>query len=207
MGKAGSRVSCGIGCIIVLAIAGVLIWLLAKHRYPSFYVDQFSVFSRQETTNSLKNYTVHYDLWIKNNLQPNDNLGIYYDALNVTFYYKSDVNSFPIKIGDATFSPFYIRRYRSTHRAGSFDARGVKLENSTAPPVIFRVELSTAVRYRKPLWKGKRHRMVVGADFKVNDQGSLINKEVKLKSNAKRNGKVRLELMGILGILVFILSL
>ncbi|XP_021758799.1 protein NDR1-like [Chenopodium quinoa] len=207
MGKAGSRICGGIGCIIVLAIAGVLIWLLVKHRYPSFYVDQFSVFSRQETTNSLKNYTVHYDLRIKNNRHPNDNLGIYYDALNVTFYYKQDVNSFPIKIGDATFSPFYIRRYRSTHRAGSFDARGVKLENGTASPVIFRVELSTAVRYRKPLWKGKRHRMVVGADFKVNDQGSLINKEVKLKSNAKRNGKVRLELMGILGILVFILSL
>ncbi|XP_021758591.1 protein NDR1-like [Chenopodium quinoa] len=180
MGKAGSRVCRGISLIIVLAIAGVLIWFLVKLYNPRFYLDQFSVFSRQETTSSHNNnYTIQYDLWIRNNYIHNDDLGIYYDALNVTFYYKPDVNSFPIKIGDATFSPFYIHRSRSTHRAGSFVTRGVKLENDTASPVIFRVELSTAVRYRKPLLKTKRHRMKVGADFEVNDQGTMINKEVK----------------------------
>ncbi|KNA23693.1 hypothetical protein SOVF_022820 [Spinacia oleracea] len=199
------RGCCG-ACIIPLAGIGVLIWILVSSKLPSFYVDQFSVFSRQENTNSsVHNYTIHYDLRIRNS-RNNDNMGIYYDALNITFYYKPIVNGFPVEIGDATFSPFYLRRYRGTNRVGSIETRGVRWENNMTPPAIFRVELLTAVRYRKPLWKGKRHRLMIGADLKVNDQGNLVNRGVKLKSNARRNDKLRFELVGILVIIIFIIS-
>lgn len=69
-------------------------------------------------------------------------------------------------------------------------------------PVVFRVELATAVRYKNTFWKTKRHRLVVGADLEVNERGSLVkgkdNKGIKLSSKAVNNTKGYFQLMAIL---------
>lgn len=47
--------------------------------------------------------------------------------------------------------------------------------------------LATAIRYKMVLWTTKRHRLVVGTDLQVNDNGNLIkakkNKGIKLISS------------------------
>lgn len=74
------------------------------------------------------------------------------------------------------------------------------------------MELATAVRFKIIFWKTKRHRLVVGADLQVNDQGSLVkrkkNKGIKLSSQAAAKFKVKswFHLVGILGIFAFIHS-
>ncbi|KMS98510.1 hypothetical protein BVRB_4g092030 [Beta vulgaris subsp. vulgaris] len=185
------------GCIFSLGLCALSLWLLLYHKTPTCSIEEFDVFALKEITTN--NKTIHYDVKLKNRII---NKGIYYDALNVTFYDKNDI------IGNVNFSPFYQGHHKGTHRVGNIDARGVHWENDTAT-AIFRVELATVVRYKHLLWKSKRHRLVLGADLKVNDQGSLVkrkgNKGIKLSSGAgKINNKGRFELLGILGILVFI---
>lgn len=50
---------------------------------------------------------------------------------------------------------------------------------------VFRVDLATAVRFKILFWKTKRHGLVVGADFDVNDVGMKVTKKgTRLKSGA-----------------------
>ncbi|XP_021856453.2 protein NDR1-like [Spinacia oleracea] len=192
---------------IILTIIGLCIWFAIRPRIPICTIEEFTVFNIQQTVNSTYNNTIYYDLKVKN--RNTDDVGIYYDTLNVTFYYKRNIDSFPVEIGDATFSPFYLRRSRSTHRVGSIGSIGINWERETTPrlpPVMFRVELLTTLRYRKPFWKSKRYHLLVGADLKVNGKGVLVNRGVKLRSKAGRNNMISFWWVAMLGILIFMLS-
>ncbi|KAL2943842.1 Protein NDR1 [Bienertia sinuspersici] len=196
------------GCIFSLGALALCLWLLFVTTKPTCSIEEFDVFALTKTIPSSSptghNNTIYYDLKLKNR---NFNKGIYYDTLNLTFYYKPNlVNDFPI--GNATFTPFYQGHRKSTHRFGDIEAKGVKWEHITKL-AIFRVELATSVRYKHLLWKTKRRRFMVGADLKVNDEGSLVKvkgkKGIKLTSNAK-NDIGHFQVLGILGILLFIHS-
>ncbi|KAL9232377.1 hypothetical protein vseg_007496 [Gypsophila vaccaria] len=194
----GAQGCCSCSCLLSTTISAIFIWLAFRILSPTCSIEEFDVFTLQKPAN---NNTIHYDLKLKNR---NFNKGIYYDALNLTFYYKPSIQSF--LIGNVTIEPFYQGYGKSTHRVGDFDPKGVKLENVDSG-TIFSVELATKVRYKSPLWKTKRHNLVVEADLKVNGQGSLIkgkgNKGIKLSSTAGRSvGSFGVG--GILGILVFI---
>ncbi|XP_021755507.1 protein NDR1-like [Chenopodium quinoa] len=197
------------GVITTVAISAILFWfLIIRTSKPVCSIEEFDIFSLTNSTNNVihhnntshYNNTISYDLKLNNK---NHNKGIFYDAVDVTFYYKSKSYS----IRNDTFPPFYQGRLKSTHRYGKFDVRGVKWENETAP-VMFKVELKTAVRFKNTIWKTHRHQVVVEADLKVNSEGSLIkgkgNKGIVLRSKAEKN-KGRYELVGILGILIFII--
>lgn len=177
---------------------------------PEITLEDFTVFALKqntgialkESTNSTQyNNTIHFDLKLRNL----DKESMDYDALNLTFYYKTNLSSFPI--GNATFRAFYQRRYGSDHRVGNIEVRGVKWENVTAA-VIFRVELATGVRYQvNTFFKSRRVRFVIGADLRINDEGSLVNKGVELTSKAGRNIIGSFEMVGmLLGILFFLHS-
>lgn len=68
---------------------------------------------------------------------------------------------------------------------------------------LFRVELTTAVRYKIIFWKTKRHRLVVGADLQVNDDGSLVKRKKKKGIKLSSGGAKMKASLGILGVLVF----
>lgn len=196
------------GFVTSVAISAILFWLLLiRTSKPTCSIEEFDVFGLKGKTNNATHpsNTIHYlyDLKLRNK---NINKGIYYDALNVTFYYNPNSNSSPI--GNATFVPFYQGRRKSAHRVGNIEVREVKWGHDDAPE-MFRVELATAVRYKNTFWKTKRHRLVVGANFKVNEHGNLVkrkgNKGIKLSSKARMNKTGRFQIVSMLGILIFIL--
>ncbi|XP_057540428.1 protein NDR1-like [Amaranthus tricolor] len=183
------------------------LWFVFSSKSPKCSIQEFKLLlplkSNQTTTkisiSSPLNNTIHYDLKLKNR---NFNKGIYYDALNLTFFYKSNLNGINLPIGNTTFSPFYQGRSKATHRLGNITSTAT----TTTSNVAFRVEMATAIRCKGTLWKSKRHRFVVGVDFKVNDEGVLVkgndNKGIVLSSSSRKNGigKGVLGVMGILGI-------
>lgn len=204
--------SCGRCCcsfIFTSGLTALFLWLSLRSSSPTCSIEQFDAFALNKTSNSTTqtkttNHSLFYDLKLKNR---NKDMGVYYDALNLTFYYASK------PIGNTTYPAFYQGHQKDTNRIGSFDAtRGVNWENATAAvstngSAVFRVELATAVRYKIIFWKTKRHRLVVAADLHVNDQGSLVkrkkNKGIKLSSGAAKIVGC-LHFVGILGISVFI---
>jgi len=197
---------CCCSFIFTSCLTALFLWLSLRTSSPTCSIEQFDASALNKTANSTtkNNHTLHYDLKLKNT---NKDMGVYYDALNLTFYYASK------PIGNATYPAFYQGHHKFTDRIGSFDAtRGLNWENATTAvsangSAVFRVELATAVRYKIIFWKTKRHRLVVAADLRVNDQGSLVkrkkNKGITLSSGAARI-KGCFDLMGILGILAFV---
>ncbi|KMS98513.1 hypothetical protein BVRB_4g092060 [Beta vulgaris subsp. vulgaris] len=126
-----------------LITIGVLLWLLIKPSIPKCYIEEFDVFALRENTNSTHlNNTIYYNLKLKNR---NTDKGVYYDTINLNFYYKPNEYT-SLAIGNSTFTPFYQGKYKSTHRVGNIEPRGVRWGNATASTVMFRVELVTAVR-------------------------------------------------------------
>ncbi|CAO2833496.1 unnamed protein product [Amaranthus hypochondriacus] len=195
---------------ISLGISIFFLWFLISSKSPKCSIEEFNLLlplkSNQTTTkisisNPLNN-TIHYDLKLKNR---NFNKGIYYDALNLTFFYKSNLNGINLPIGNTIFSPFYQGRSKATHRVGNITTTATTATITTSK-MGFRVEMATAIRYKGTLWKSKRHRLVVGVDLKVNDEGILVkgndNKGIVLKSSSRKNGigKGVFGVMGILGI-------
>ncbi|XP_021758800.1 protein NDR1-like [Chenopodium quinoa] len=199
------------GSCVSLAITAILIWLFQfKTSTPTLSIEQFDAFALEGVTNNTtrNNNTIHYDLKLKNK-GSNVNKGIYYDTLDLTFYYKPNFNG--VLIGNVSFAPFYQGHGKATHRVGDIVPRGVRWENHTVP-AVFRLELATAVRYKSMFWKTKRHHLAMGVDLEVNEQGSLVkgkdNKGIKLiSSKGEKNNKGRLEVVGLLSILIFIHSL
>ncbi|CAO2833497.1 unnamed protein product [Amaranthus hypochondriacus] len=194
------------GCIFSLTITIILLVIFLKHSNPTISIEEFDVYTLKTTkiSSSLNhNDTIHYDLKLKN---PNINNGIYFDTLNLTFYYKVDnINNIPI--GKAIFSPFYLGHKEVARRVGKILPRVVKW-NHVKPPLMFRVELVTMMRYKSSIWKKKSH-LVVGANLEVDDHGSLVkgkhNKGVVLKSKGTRNSNGQFGFVCmLLGILVFI---
>ncbi|KAJ8420138.1 hypothetical protein Cgig2_033912 [Carnegiea gigantea] len=187
---------CCCSFIFTAGLTALFLWLSLRPSSPTCSIEQFDAFALNKTSNSTTqtktktkttNHTLYYDLKLKNR---NKDMGVYYDALNLTFYYASR------PIGNATYPAFYQGHQKDTHRIGSFDAtRGVNWENATAVvstngSAVFRVELATAVRYKIIFWKTKQHRLVMAADLHVNDQGSLVkgkkNKGITLSSGAAK---------------------
>ncbi|XP_021755853.1 uncharacterized protein LOC110721036 [Chenopodium quinoa] len=202
-----------LGLIATTVVVCLLLQPTATNAFmvPSTYMEEFTVFAIKEnsTTNSSRHNTIHFELWFNNRERKK---GVYYDALNLTFYYKPNDNiSSLIPIGNATIKSFYQRSDGSDWRRGDFEVRGVKWESITASPVIFRVELVTMLRHDKMFFrKSKRERYEVGADLKVNDQGDLMIKKwtifkwgIELTSSVGRNYMGSVQLIGMFVLFVF----
>ncbi|KAK9689101.1 hypothetical protein RND81_09G035400 [Saponaria officinalis] len=185
----GGCCKCIFSFTITLALTALFLWLSLRPSNPTFSINQFYVFTLNNNTNN--NHTIFYDLKLNNN---NNDKGIYYDALNLTFYYKfSNFSYYPI--GSGNYTGFYQGHGKHTDRVGVVVMRSgvvVKWENdvfetvSKNGVVVFRVEVVTAVRFRIVFWKTKRRRFEVGSDLRVDDHGGLIkrkkNKGIKLSN-------------------------
>ncbi|KAL9236356.1 hypothetical protein vseg_011037 [Gypsophila vaccaria] len=171
--KACSTCGCMISTVIAAIFIGLAFWIIK----PKCTIDEFDIFTLHGSNQST---VIHYDIKFQNR---NFNKGIYYDAINVTFYYKRSPHDRTLLIGNDNINPFYQGYWKSTHRVRGVEARGVKLENGapTNGKAVFRVELETRVRYKSPLWRSKQRSLDVGADLKVDSRGSLIKNKGKGK--------------------------
>lgn len=205
---------CGCCCRLIFTsgLTTLFLWLSLRVNSPTCSIENFTVFALNKTANSSiisnnnnNNHTIRYDLKLNN--KDNKDKGIYYDTLNLTFYYK--LNQTSVLLGNATFKNFYQGHGKKTHRIATIDGgKGVKWENDTATTASFRVELNTSVRYKILFWKTKRHRLDLSAVLLVDETGSLIKRKkkgIKFTSKAWNSSGCNVMVLGILGFLSFIL--
>ncbi|KNA16378.1 hypothetical protein SOVF_089620 [Spinacia oleracea] len=203
----GGCCRCCFSFIFTSGLTALFLWLNLKTTNPTCSIENFDVFTLNKTANTTfrNNHTIRYDLKLNN--KENKDKGIYYDTLNLTFYYKPNLSF--VTLGNATFNPFYQGHGKNTHRISVIDARGVKWENATATMAEFRVEMNTSVRFKIIFWKTKRHRLDLHADLLVNEQGILVKKKkkkgIKFKSGVWNSKVCNFYLLGILGIFTYIL--
>ncbi|GAB4846195.1 hypothetical protein Ancab_025193 [Ancistrocladus abbreviatus] len=176
---------CCCSFIVTAGFAALFMWLTLRPSKPTCSIEHFDVFALNKTATSARNNTIYFDLTLKNN---NKDEGVYYDTLNLTFYYKPNL-TFPL--ANYTFSGFRQGHQKHAQRVGTVEAGGSNWQGLASSAVkvngtaVFKVDLKTAVRYKIIFWKTKRHKLALGADLQVNAEGSLVRsrkKGVKLTS-------------------------
>ncbi|KAL8166932.1 hypothetical protein V2J09_008431 [Rumex salicifolius] len=178
---------------LTCGITALFLWLALRPNRPTLSIEQFDVFALNSTSNrstnasiAASNRTIFFDLKLKNR---NKDKGVFYDALSLKFSYAPNLR-FPV--ANATFPAFYQGHEHSAQRPLAVEATSGNWMTAAAEAVgvngsaVFRVDLTTAVRYKVVFWKMKRKRLVLGAELAVNGQGKLVRgkKGVRLTSGA-----------------------
>ncbi|KAJ9153717.1 hypothetical protein P3X46_027130 [Hevea brasiliensis] len=186
--------------IFTLGLAALFMWLSLRPSKPKCLLQQFYIPALNKTLNPPGNTTLFFQLRLENT---NKDKGVYYDPVNVTFFDSPNKTHF---IGNFTIPNFYQGHKKKATKNGSFNARGLDWEavslavsNGSA---VFRVDMATSVRYKIMAWQTKRHRILVGANVIISNQGTLVNpkKGIKLSSNAEMIGSSVGNIIGILSL-------
>lgn len=180
----GGCCRCCCSFIFTLGLTALFMWLSLRTDNPTCYIQYFYLPGLNTTLKNSTNNTLVIELKLENG---NKDKGIYYDAINLTFY------DFPNKshlMGNYTIPGFYQGHKKKATRLETVDLNKTLLSKATYPngTAKFRVDLATAVRFKIMAWKTKRHKLDVGSDVGVNDQGSkTYEKKIKLRSGASEH--------------------
>ncbi|XAR65609.1 hypothetical protein NMG60_11009777 [Bertholletia excelsa] len=156
-----SKVICTIflGFLFFLAIIAFILWLALRPHRPRIHIRDFSI-SGLANQNGYMNTTVMFNITA---LNPNQNIGIYYDAMQVNLEYNSQT------IGTAKLLyPFFERPHNMTVLYGVFtrEMLAVKKEHwkqfladRDRGPVAFQLKITSVIRFKLFSWRSKRHKM------------------------------------------------
>ncbi|XP_076893237.1 protein NDR1-like [Bidens hawaiensis] len=180
--------SSGTGCFrccfsftLTLGLTSLFMWLSLRTSNPILSIQDVYIPALNKTLNSTSYQQIYLDLKLDNT---NKDKGVHYDPLNITLQYYLNNNGTRITVSNYTLGGFYQGHNKKARRKNWTEMYGVPWEDA-ANGGVFRVDLTTAIRFKIVFWKTKRKRLVVGADFEVNDVGKKKQyKGTRLKSGA-----------------------
>ncbi|KAE8681039.1 trafficking protein particle complex subunit 3-like [Hibiscus syriacus] len=172
------------GCcrfVFTLGLTALFMWLSLRTSNPKCSIEKFYLPSLNKTLNTPNDTTLNLTLKLSN---PNKDKGIKYDPVNVTVF---DYSNRSHVIGNVLVPAFYQGHKKNAKKDGTGTANTTVALQAVADngTGVFRVDLSTSVKFKIMFWYTKRHRIRVGADVTVNASGIKVNKKgIKLKSMA-----------------------
>lgn len=207
----GGCCRCMFSFIFTTGLTALFMWLSLRGSNPKCSIQNFYVPALNLSANSTvrsSNHSIYFDLKLDNGMKDK---GVRYDDLNLTFYYSPNNTGYNnLPIGNYTISRFYQGHGKDTHRKALVETRGVPWANASKAvsngTVVFRLDLSTKVRYKILFWYSKKHKLMVGANVNVNATGQKVNKKgIKLKSAAAAELRVsRLSPIGFFVVFCFL---
>jgi hypothetical protein len=178
-------------------------WLSLRTDNPTCSIQYFYLPILNKTLNTTTNTTLFFQLKLDNG---NKDKGIYYDPVNLTFYDNPNRSHV---MGNHTIPGFYQGHKKKAKKDGALEVNTTLVTKAAYPngTAYFRVDLATAVRFKIMAWKTKRHKLMVGADVEVTDQGNgkVYKKGIKLKSGAPQNKPYCVLLGALVSFLVLVL--
>ncbi|KAG2684225.1 hypothetical protein I3843_10G065800 [Carya illinoinensis] len=167
-----SKLVCAIflAFLLVVGLITFVLWVSLRPHRPRFHIHEFSV---PEAT---YNPRMSFNVTIRN---PNVNIGIYYDSMNGTVYYKDT------KFGwKQLLLPFYQKPKNTTVVADELSGsaltvdgqRWTELKNElrVAGMVLLRLEITSNIRFKISTWQTKRHHAHATCDVSVGTNGVLL---------------------------------
>ncbi|WKA12399.1 hypothetical protein VitviT2T_029784 [Vitis vinifera] len=194
--SAGGCCRCCCSFIFTLGLTALFMWLSLRTSNPTCSIQYFYAPSLNRTLNTT-NSSLYFDLKLDNG---NKDKGIYYDPINLTFYYGFTPN---FSVGNLTVPAFYQGHKKNARRRMLVQTPSVPWpEARTNGTVWFRMDLQTKVRFKILFWNTKREKISVSAPVEVNatDGKKIHKKGIKLKSGAPERWRNRAP-VGLLGIL------
>ncbi|XP_068644599.1 NDR1/HIN1-like protein 26 [Aristolochia californica] len=171
-----SKVICSIflTLLLIVGIISFVLWLSLRPHRPRFRVESFSFTALTQET-GFQNAEITFDVTDRNS---NQNVGIYYDGMEGTVYYKDKaIGATPLLF------PFYQPPKNTTKVHGVLNGTSVAVNDQlwtqfmadrAAGNVGFRLELSMAIRFKISTWDSKRHRMHASCELGVGVDGQIL---------------------------------
>lgn len=199
----GGCCRCCCSFIFTLGLTALFMWLSLRTDNPTCSIQYFYLPILNKTLNATTNKTLFFQLKLDNG---NKDKGIYYDPVNLTFYDNPNRSHV---MGNHTIPGFYQGHKKKAKKDGALEVNTTLVTKAAYPngTAYFRVDLATAVRFKIMAWKTKRHKLMVGADVEVTDQGNgkVYKKGIKLKSGAPQNKPYCVLLGALVSFLVLVL--
>lgn len=158
---------CCFSFILTCGLTALFLWLSLRADEPKLYVKEFYVPALNNTLNSTSR-NISFTLELENG---NKDKGIRYDDVYVTFGIFLDRNTTRL-IGNTTYPGFYQGHKKDAKKlvvVQAFDS--INRTKTVDGKVYFRVNFTTAIKYKIMLWYTKRHHLWGGANVEVNDFG------------------------------------
>nr|XP_043627113.1 NDR1/HIN1-like protein 26 [Erigeron canadensis] len=172
-----SKLICSIflSLLFIVGLIMFILWLSLRPHRPRFYINEFSMASLAQD-GGFASAQAAYNVTARN---PNLNIGIYYDAMQLTLYYQNqNIGAMPI------MSPFY-QSPKNTTILDSVLARPALVVDEARwaqfvadkirGQVLFRLEVASSIKFKVATWESKRHKIHANCDIGVGPDGLLLS--------------------------------
>ncbi|KAL0321158.1 UNVERIFIED_CONTAM: hypothetical protein Sradi_5377300 [Sesamum radiatum] len=171
-----SKLICAI-FLFLLFLVGIItfiLWLSLRPHRPRFRVEEFSIPALAqgggpETAQIIYNATAR---------NANQNMGVYYDTMQLTvFYMDQSIGGMPL------LPPFYQEPKNTTIIAGQLGGDALRVTNQlwqqfladrARGQVVFRLEITSIIRFKISTWDSKRHTMHANCPVGVGPDGFIL---------------------------------
>ncbi|KAK8517331.1 hypothetical protein V6N13_092610 [Hibiscus sabdariffa] len=163
-----------LGLVLVVGIVFFILWLsLSPHR-PRFHMVEFTVPGLAQPT-GFENAEITFNVTVRNS---NQHIGIYYDSMVGSVLYRDQ------RIGSAPLmDPFFQEPKTTTVVDCTFGAATLTVNSKKweefmndrqQGTVVFRLDITSVIRFKVSTWSSKHHRMHVSCDVAVGQDGTIL---------------------------------
>ncbi|KAK7343562.1 hypothetical protein VNO77_12378 [Canavalia gladiata] len=172
-----SKIICAtfLGLLAIVGLITFILWLSLRPHRPRFHIHEFNMPGLTQQS-GFENARITFNVTARNS---NQNIGVYYESMDGAVYYRDQ------KIGSTSLlNPFYQEPKNTTEVDG--DLSGATLTVSSQHwaefqsdradgSVVFRLEVTSVIRFKISTWDSKRHTMHANCDVGVGPDGSLLS--------------------------------
>ncbi|KAD7117942.1 hypothetical protein R6Q59_005037 [Mikania micrantha] len=151
-----------------------ILWLSLRPHRPRFHIHEFTFPSLTEP-NGFSTAQITFNLTARN---PNLEIGIYYDTVNLTLYYRDQtIAQTPLLF------PFYQSPKNTAIIYGTLSRPTLKIDKARwmqflaarkQGAVAFRVDVVSSIRFKVSTWDSRRHKMHANCEIRVGSNGMLV---------------------------------
>ncbi|RWW00014.1 hypothetical protein GW17_00037043 [Ensete ventricosum] len=167
--------------VLVAGIIVFILWLSLRPHRPRFHLVAFAA-PGVASPAGLSGSPISFNVTDRN---PNAKIGIFYDAMFGSVYYKDRV----VGSGPVMF-PFYQPPKNTTLITGQLSGAAIEAggtlsaqlsADAAAGRVELRLELNSTIRFKVKTWDTRHHRLHAECDLVVGSDGSMLPESKNIK--------------------------
>ncbi|XP_061376555.1 NDR1/HIN1-like protein 26 [Gastrolobium bilobum] len=172
-----SKVICAtfLGLLAIIGLITFILWLSLRPHRPRFFIHQFTIPGLAQES-GFENAQITFNVTARNS---NQNIGVYYESMGGSVYYHDQ------KIGSTPLPfPFYQGPKNTKEVDGVLGGATLTVSSQSWAEfqsdradgsVVFRLELTSVIRFKISTWNSRRHTMHANCEVGVGPDGSLLS--------------------------------
>ncbi|KAK7357532.1 hypothetical protein VNO80_16821 [Phaseolus coccineus] len=163
-----------LGLLLIVGLITFILWLSLRPHRPRFHIHEFNMPGLTQNSGFI-NAVIAFAVSARNS---NQNIGINYESMEgAVFYRDQKIGYMPLLF------PFYQEPKNTTEVGGELSGASLTVSSErwsefqsdrADGSVVFRLELTSVIRFKISSWESKRHTMHANCDAGVGPDGSLL---------------------------------